>query len=59
MFAQASDAVVGVAVPRSTGSSRDFLVCPYPTVSVFDRPKANVPGAVYDARNWSCHRPSS
>jgi Tannase and feruloyl esterase len=33
---------------------RDFLLCPFPQVSVFDRTKANVPGAVYDAKNWSC-----
>jgi feruloyl esterase len=44
----------GVAIPKATGRSRDFLVCPFPMVSVFDRPKANVPGAVYQAENWSC-----
>ena len=33
---------------------RDFLLCPFPQVSVFDRSKANVPGAAYDAKNWSC-----
>jgi feruloyl esterase len=54
IFAQPADAVVGVAVPESTGTSRDFLVCPYPLVSVFDKSKASVPGAVYEARNWSC-----
>lgn len=36
------------------GTARDFLLCPFPLVSVFDRSKANVPGAVYDAANWSC-----
>ena len=33
---------------------RDFLLCPFPQVSVFDKSRANVPGAVYDAKNWSC-----
>ena len=33
---------------------RDFLLCPFPLVSVFDRSKADIPGAVYDANNWSC-----
>ena len=40
-----------VATPQP---SRDFLLCPYPQKSVFDKTKAGVPGAVYDARNWSC-----
>lgn len=46
--------VSGVLVPPPTGGSRDFLLCPYPMVSVFDRSKADLPGAVYDAKNWSC-----
>jgi feruloyl esterase len=54
MFAPAANATVGVAVARAQGASRDFLVCPYPLVSVFDQSKANDPGAVYDAKNWSC-----
>jgi len=33
---------------------RDFLLCPFPLVSVFDKSKADVLGAVYDAKNWSC-----
>jgi len=40
--------------PPVTGPSRDFLLCPYPQKSVFDRSKANVPGAVLEAANWSC-----
>jgi len=44
----------GALIPVPTGRSRDFLVCPYPLVSVFDKSKANVPDAVYDAANWSC-----
>lgn len=44
----------GVAIPKATGTSRDFLVCPFPMTSVFDQSKAHVPGAVFDARNWSC-----
>ena len=34
--------------------SRDIVLCPYPEVAVFDKAKANVPGAVDDAANWSC-----
>lgn len=34
--------------------AREFLLCPFPTVSLFDKTKANIPGAVYDGRNWSC-----
>jgi feruloyl esterase len=44
----------GALVPVPTGRSRDFLVCPYPLVSVFDKSKANNPDAVYEAANWSC-----
>lgn len=33
---------------------RDFLLCPFPLVSFFDQDKKNIPGAVYDAENWSC-----
>jgi feruloyl esterase len=44
----------GVGIPAPTGPSRDFLVCPFPMTSVFDSSKADVPGAVYDARNWTC-----
>lgn len=44
----------GVAIPTGEGASRDFVMCPYPQVSVFDKSKASVPGAVYEAKNWSC-----
>ena len=44
----------GVSIPPPAGPSRDFLVCPYPLVSVFDASKANIPGAVDQAANWSC-----
>ena len=54
LFAADTSRQIGVAVGQSTGPSRDFRVCPYPLVSVFDRAKAQVPGAVYDAKNWSC-----
>ena len=50
--------VSGVLVPPPTGSSRDFLLCRFPMVSTFDRSKADVAGAVYDAKNWSC-KPSA
>ncbi len=33
---------------------RDFTLCPFPQVALFDKRKAAVPGAVFDARNWSC-----
>jgi hypothetical protein len=58
MFANAAGASnAGVAIPQSKGGSRDFLVCPFPMVSAFDRSKSADPDAVYDAKNWSC-RPS-
>lgn len=37
-----------------SGPSRDYALCPYPMVSVFDKSKAAIPRAVYDAANWSC-----
>ncbi len=40
--------------PLENGQTRDFLLCPYPQKSVFDRSKAGVPGAVFEAANWSC-----
>jgi feruloyl esterase len=49
--------VSGVLVPPPTGDARDFLLCPYPQVATFDRTKADQPGAVYDAVNWSCQAP--
>lgn len=33
---------------------RDFLLCPFPQVALFDKRKAAIPGAVFNARNWSC-----
>lgn len=33
---------------------RDILLCPFPQMALFDQSKKNVPGAVYDAGNWSC-----
>ena len=56
LFTATSGTVSGVTVPPTTGASRDFLVCPYPMTSVFDQSKANMPGAVYESRNWSCRR---
>ncbi len=44
----------GVVIPPPVGAARDFLVCRFPMVSVFDKSKAKIPGAVYDAKNWSC-----
>jgi feruloyl esterase len=44
----------GVAIPPPAGPSRDFLVCPFPMVSVFDKAKARTSNAVYEAANWSC-----
>ncbi len=55
LFADPKTQVVsGVLVPPPTGSSRDFMLCPFPQVAVFDSAKAKVDGAVYDAANWSC-----
>ena len=50
---------VGINVPNPEGASRDFLVCPYPQKSVFDKTKADVPGAVFEAANWSCQKPAA
>jgi hypothetical protein len=50
--------VSGVLVPPPVGGSRDFLLCPYPEVAMFDRSKAGVEGAVNEARNWSCRAPA-
>lgn len=33
---------------------REFLLCPFPQVALFDKSKASILGAVYDAKNWSC-----
>jgi len=49
--------VSGVLVPPPTGASRDFMLCRYPEVAVFDRSKAGTPDAVYDAANWTCQAP--
>ncbi len=42
--------VSGVVVPPSVGASRDFLLCPYPTIARFN----GKPGGEADAVNWSC-----
>ena len=54
-----SGTVSGVIVPPSTGTSRDFLLCPHPQVAVFDKSKANQAAAVDDAANWSCKAPAA
>ena len=59
LFASDAPREIGVTVGNSAGRSRDFLVCPYPLVSVFDRSKAAIPGAVYEAENWTCRPKSS
>lgn len=41
---------VGALAPPA----REFLLCPFPQVALFDRSKAAIPGAVFDAGNWSC-----
>jgi feruloyl esterase len=50
----ASGTVSGVLVPPSTGTSRDFLLCPHPQVAMFDKSKADKQDAVNEASNWSC-----
>ncbi|MBW8784256.1 MAG: tannase/feruloyl esterase family alpha/beta hydrolase, partial [Novosphingobium sp.] len=54
LFAADTSRTIGVGVSAAAGPSRDFLVCPFPLVSVFDRAKVNVPGAVWNAANWTC-----
>jgi feruloyl esterase len=49
-----SGTVSGVLVPPSTGTSRDFLLCPYPQVAKFDKTQIDKTDAVNDAANWSC-----
>jgi feruloyl esterase len=46
--------VSGVLVPPSSGTSRDFLLCPYPQVATFNKAVADKEGAVTEAANWSC-----
>ena len=41
--------VSGVIVPASTGSARDFLLCPYPAIG-----KYSGKGDVNNAANWAC-----
>lgn len=41
-------------VAALTGPGREFLLCPFPQVALFDQSKSSVEGAVYDAQNWSC-----
>jgi hypothetical protein len=44
MFADAKGSTTaGVTIPQSNGRSRDFLVCPFPEVSGFDRSKPQRP----------------
>jgi feruloyl esterase len=52
----AGRAEAGAVVPVLTERSRDFLVCPYPQIAVFDKRKASIAGAVYDAVNWTCRK---
>ena len=47
----------GVLIPVAGGASRDFLICPFPQVSVFDASQADVPGAVHQAEHWTCRMP--
>jgi hypothetical protein len=53
MFADPNTGTVsGVVVPPSTGSPRDFLLCPYPTIAKFNGSK----DGEADAANWSCRK---
>jgi hypothetical protein len=52
-----SGTVSGVLVPPSAGASRDFLLCPYPEVAMFNQALADKEGAVDEAANWSCQLP--
>ncbi|ALR20556.1 tannase/feruloyl esterase family alpha/beta hydrolase [Sphingobium baderi] len=42
--------VSGVIVPPSTGTPRDFLLCPDPTVATFN----GKPGGESESENWTC-----
>ncbi|MDB5687509.1 MAG: hypothetical protein JWR77_2098 [Rhizorhabdus sp.] len=42
--------VSGIVVPPSTGTPRDFLLCPSPKIARFN----GKPGGEADAVNWSC-----
>jgi hypothetical protein len=44
-------------IPPPVGGSRDFLLCPAPTVATFNKAMADKPGAVNEAANWSCRAP--
>ena len=46
--------VSGVVIPPTVGSTRDFLLCPYPQVATFNAAVAKQKGAVDVAANWSC-----
>jgi feruloyl esterase len=46
--------VSGVLIPPTVGSTRDFLLCPYPLVATFNSAMAKQDGAVDAAVNWSC-----
>jgi feruloyl esterase len=51
----AGQAEAGARVPVAASMpSRDFLVCQYPMLAVFDKSKAEASDAVYEAKNWSC-----
>jgi feruloyl esterase len=53
MFANPNTGTVsGVVVPPSTGTPRDFLLCPYPTIAKFNGKK----DGEADAVNWSCRK---
>lgn len=54
--ANASPNSAGYVPPAPKGPPRDYAICPFPLVSVFDKSKANIPGAVYQAENWSCRK---
>ncbi|MDY0068601.1 MAG: tannase/feruloyl esterase family alpha/beta hydrolase [Porticoccaceae bacterium] len=49
--------VSGVVIPPPVGEPRDFLLCPYPRIAVFNPAAGHDKGAVYDARNWLCRAP--
>jgi len=57
IFANPGSGKLEVAqVAPSPGEPRDFLLCPYPQVAVFDKAAASEDKrAVFDARNWQCH----
>lgn len=49
--------VSGVVIPPPVGEPRDFLLCPYPQVAVYDVAAGSEKEPINDASNWRCRAP--